>query len=162
MEQAAQYRKAFVGQVMKSEEKRVVIVSGAPGSGKTYYVKSHLQPGDLALDFDYLTAALALDDRLYGDREPQLHVALAAREAIFDTISKREGNWNTAYIITARKEPARVQELADRLGGEIVRMSATLEECRENIRNDPRRAERIDRYFQLAEEWYQQNGTAQQ
>ena len=162
MEHTTPYRKTFAGQVIKSEGKRVLIVSGAPGSGKTYYVKSHLQPGDLALDFDYLTAALALDDRLYGDREPQLHVALAAREAIFDTIAKREGDWNTAYIITARKDPARVQELADRLGGEIVHMSATLQQCKERIRNDPRRVERIDRYCQLAEEWYQQNETAQQ
>ena len=80
----------------------------------------------------------------------------------FDAIAKREGDWNTAYIITARKDPVRVQELADRLGGEIVRMSATLEQCKERIRNDPRRAERIDRYCQLAEEWYQQNEPAQQ
>lgn len=162
MEQTVLYRKTFTGQVMKSEKKRVLIVSGAPGSGKTHYVKAHLQPGDIALDFDYLTAALALDDRLYGDREPQLHVALAAREAIFDTISKREGSWNTAYIITARKDPARVQELADRLGGEIVRMSTTLERCKEQIRNDPRRADRVDRYCQLAEEWYQNDEPAQQ
>ena len=160
MEHPTLYRKTFTGQVTAANEKRVVVVNGAPGSGKTHYVKSHLQPGDLALDFDYLTAALALDDRLYGDREPQLHVALAAREAIFDAVSKREGDWKTAYIITARKDPARVRELADRLGGEIVRMSATLEQCKEHIRNDPRRAERIDRYCQLAEEWYQQNETA--
>lgn len=160
MEQTALYRKTFTGQVMKSEGKRVLIVSGAPGSGKTHYVKAHLQPGDIALDFDYLTAALALDDRLYGDREPQLHVALAAREAIFEAIAKRDGSWNTAYIITARKEPARVQELADQLGAEVIHMNATLEECWEHIRSDPRRADRCDLYCRLAEEWYQQNETA--
>ena len=75
------------------DTKRVFVVNGSPGSGKSTYVKSKIKQGDIALDFDKLTAALALDDELYGDRKPQLDVALAAREAIFEQIQYRRGDW---------------------------------------------------------------------
>lgn len=148
------YTKRFQGYVEKQAEKRVIVVSGAPGSGKSTFVKSKIRQGDIALDFDALTAALALDDKLYGNRKPQLDVALAAREAIFTEIQNRRGDWKTAYVITARKEPERVQELCDRLGAELIRMEATAEECRERIRNDARRDGFTDVYLALVDEWF--------
>ena len=148
------YTKRFQGYVEKQAEKRVIVVSGAPGSGKSTFVKSKIRQGDIALDFDTLTAALALDDKLYGNRKPQLDVALAAREAIFTEIQNRRGDWKTAYVITARKEPERVQELCDRLGAELIRMEATAEECRERIRNDARRDGFTDVYLALVDEWF--------
>lgn len=146
--------KHFQGYVEKQAEKRVIVVSGAPGSGKSTFVKSKIRQGDIVLDFDALTAALALDDKLYGNRKPQLDVALAAREAIFTEIQNRRGDWKTAYVITARKEPERVQELCDRLGAELIRMEATAEECRERIRNDARRDGFTDVYLALVDEWF--------
>lgn len=93
------------------DTKRVFVINGSPGSGKSTYVKSKIKQGDIALDFDKLTAALALDDALYGDRKPQLDVALAAREAIFEQIQYRLGDWQNAYVITASNDPKKVERL---------------------------------------------------
>lgn len=134
--------------------KRVVVVNGAPGSGKTYFVKRHIQPQDIALDLDYITAALALDDKLYGDRTPQLDVALAAREAIFEQIQYRRGDWQNAYVITASNDPKKVERLCSRLDAELITMNATAEECKERIRNDSRRDGYTDKYLALVDEWY--------
>ena len=38
------------------DKKRVFVVNGSPSSGKTTFVKSKIRQGDIALDFDKLTA----------------------------------------------------------------------------------------------------------
>lgn len=136
-------------------QKRVIVVNGAPGSGKTHFVKRHIQSNDIALDLDYITAALALDEKLYGDRKPQLDVALAIREALFTEVEARRGAWETAYIITAEKDRRKVQALADRLDAELVTIDTTPEQCRAHIRSDARREGYTERYLHLVDEWYE-------
>ncbi len=147
------YLKKTLGEVIKSS-KQVFVVSGAPGSGKTTFVKSKIRQGDIALDFDTLTAALALDNNLYGDRKPQLDAALAAREAIIQVIENRKGDWNNAFVITASKDKHKVKSLCERLRAELITMETPLEECKERIRNDPRRSGYTDIYLELADKWF--------
>ena len=68
------------------DTKRVFVINGSPGSGKTTFVKSKIKQRDIALDFDKLTAAIALDDELYGDRKPQL------RELVSGLCLRRSGH----------------------------------------------------------------------
>ena len=42
----------------KKPTRKVFLINGAPGSGKTTYVQSRRQPGDLVLDLDYICSAL--------------------------------------------------------------------------------------------------------
>lgn len=134
--------------------KRVFVINGAPGSGKTRYVKSLITSKDIVLDFDYLTAALSLDEKLYGDRKPQLDAALAAQEAILQVIEKRKGDWNKAFVVTASGDKEKVRKLCQRLNAELITMKATLEECKEHIRNDSRRNGYTDLYLDLADKWF--------
>ena len=148
------YRMMLREMFPEHDTKRVFVVNGSPGSGKTTFVKSKIKQGDIALDFDKLTAALALDDALYGNRKPQLDVALAAREAIFEEIQYRRGDWKNAYVITASNDPEKVRRLCSRLDAELITMNATAEECKERIRNDSRRDGYTDKYLALVDEWY--------
>lgn len=148
------YRKMLRNLFPENDAKRVFVVNGSPGSGKTTFVKSKIRQGDIALDFDKLTAALALDDALYGDRRPQLDVALAAREAIIHEIECRRGDWKNAYVITASSSSEKVRQLCERLNAELITMNATAEECKERIRNDSRRTGFTDKYLALVDEWY--------
>ena len=148
------YRQMMNSKGQDSREKRVLVVNGSPGSGKTHYVRERIGKSDIVLDFDYITAALAMDDKLYGEREPQLDVALAARETIINEIAARRGSWETAYIITAEKNQQKVQALVDRLIAELVTINTTPEQCKENIRNDKRRSGFIDRYISLVDSWF--------
>lgn len=149
------YRQMMRSVGQDNSGKRVIVVSGSPGSGKTHYVRENIGKNDIALDFDYLTAALSMDDTLYGERESQLDVAFAARDAVFSEVEARRGNWKTAYIITAEKNPQKVQALVDRLRAELVTIEATPEQCKENIRNDERRKDVADRFISLVDDWFQ-------
>lgn len=137
-------------------DKKVFLVTGAPGSGKTHYVKSKIKPDDIALDLDYLTSALALDDNLYGDRKPQLDVALAVRETILTQVENRNGKWNNAYIITTEKNVHKVNTLARRLNAEVIKMQTTETECIDRIRRDTRRKHVSDLHSALVREWFKE------
>jgi predicted kinase len=138
----------------KESNQKVFVINGAPGSGKTHYVKSKIKQGDIALDLDYLSAALSLDDNLYSDRKSQLDIALALRDTIINKVENREGKWENAYIITAEKSKEKVNALAKKLGAEIVTMNATQAECISNILNDGRRKDVADLHTKLAEDWF--------
>jgi AAA domain len=59
----------------------VRIVTGAPCSGKSTYIREHAKPGDVVIDLDRLALALSIDGTPHHDYPAHLrHVALGARE----------------------------------------------------------------------------------
>lgn len=140
------------------KEKKVYIVHGAPGSGKTTYVQEHRSADDLVVDMDYLCAALNASDALYEDHESVLGLALKIRECIFGEIESRAGKWENAWVITASADQHEVSNLARRLRGEVVPMNVSRERCIQNIVNDPRRFGCADRFVSLANKWYEKKG----
>ena len=150
-----EYR-SMLRQIFGSDDKhKVYVVNGAPASGKTSYVLSKRQPGDLVLDLDMICAALGGTDKLYEDHKPYLDVALAVRDVVFDKIENREGKWRNAYVITASSDRNYVRNLADRLGGEIVSMNTTKEQCIEHARHDERRQANLNEHLTLIEKWFE-------
>lgn len=136
---------------------KVFIVNGAPASGKTAYVREHRKNGDLVFDLDHICAALGGTDKLYEDHKPYLDTALAVRDVVFDKIENREGKWRNAYVITASSDRNYVRNLADRLGGEIVSMNATKEQCIEHAKHDERRQANLNEHLTLIDEWFSGN-----
>lgn len=135
------------------DNKKVYIVSGAPGSGKTTYVSENKGKGDLVLDLDSLTAALQGEVTAHPDYETVFDAVLAAREAVYSVIETRRGNWRQAFVITSNPKSQNVRELANRLRGEIVEMAADKTECIRRIESDasrtnPERDKRlVEQYF---------------
>ena len=136
-----------------TDSRRVYIIDGAPGSGKTTYVKNHKQPGDLVVDLDLLAGALQGDISAHPDYAAVMDPVLAAREAIYKTISDRTGTWNNAYVISSSPSQMHIKKLADQLGGTVVTMATNLEQCISQIENDPARRNK-ERDAKLAREWY--------
>ena len=137
------------------KEKPVYLICGAPGSGKSTWVRQNAGKNDLILDLDDICAALS-GHGAHEDHRSVLRAALAAREAILDHIRDREGGWERAYVITTANRPDALS-LAQRLSAQIVKMQAAPEQIREQIYGDATRAGREDYYIGLAEQWLQAN-----
>ena len=136
-----------------SDDKSVFVVSGAPGSGKSTYVREHRQRGDLVLDLDMIAAALQGESSSHPDYEPVMDALMAAREAVYQVIESRNGKWSRAFVITSSPDSAKVSSLARRLDGEIVKMKATQNECISRIRADPTRSA-TERDVALVDKWF--------
>lgn len=137
----------------KGTARQVYIVHGAPGSGKTTWVKEHKAENDLVVDMDYLCAALNGSENIYQEHKPFLDEALRIRELLYDSIAEKKGAWNRAYVITATRSKSELNQLADRLQAEIVHMPASKETCIERIKQDERRGPRVADFIKMAEEW---------
>lgn len=114
---------------------KVIIIYGAPASGKTTYVHNHLTNNDIVYDFDDLMQSLS--------GLPYQH----ANEHLFDYIMdirsliikrlRTETKINKAYIITTFLSQSLTNELVG-LDVEYVKMNATIEECLLRIDNSNR------------------------
>ncbi len=135
------------------DDGRVIVVSGAPGSGKTHYVKENKTDNDLVIDMDYLCAALNASDGIYGNHNPVLGVACEVRDFLYDTVSERKGEWDKCYIVTASKDKEEVDRITQRLRGTNVAMTTDLNQCLKNIDSDARRTDK-ETFRQLAENWF--------
>lgn len=135
-------------------KKKVYIVSGAPGAGKTTYVHNHKTNNDLVVDMDYICAALNATSSLYQNHEPVLSVALQLQELLYQVIENREGKWENAWVITATSNQRAVKQLARRLEGEIIPLETPLNQCIRNIQSDSRRNGSKERMINLAQKWF--------
>ena len=60
----------------------MIVVTGAPCSGKPTYIREHAQPGDIIIDLDRIALALTTDGTPHHQYGPHVrHTARAARTA---------------------------------------------------------------------------------
>lgn len=133
--------------------KKVFVVSGAPGSGKSTYVQKTRNADDLVVDMDLIAAALKGTPEWHPQYRPVMDAALSAREAIYSTIERRKGEWKTAFVITSSPDASRVAALAKRLNAEIVEMDTQKDECVKRILEDDSRND-AKKDVALVEAWF--------
>lgn len=135
---------------------KVFVIVGAPGSGKTTYVKEHRRTGDLVLDLDTLAAALQGSSEPHPDYSPVMNEVLVAREAVYSSIEERAGNWARAFVITSSPDMKSVNKLVGRLGAEVVKMKTTKQSCIDRVKDDTTRQNK-EKDVRLIEEWFNLN-----
>lgn len=131
---------------------RVHIVWGAPGSGKTTYVRKHIQPGDIVIDLDLIGRALSLADKTNVPRNVE-RIAYDIRDYLYSQISQRKLDAKQVWVVAGLPKRQQRHELASRLGADLIFIEATFTECYAHIRHDN---ERNDKALQLAiiEKWF--------
>lgn len=131
---------------------RVRIVWGAPGSGKTSYVRQHIQPGDVVIDLDLIGRALSMADKTDVPRNVE-RIAYDIRDFLYSKIEHRELDAKQVWIIAGLPKREQRHELAKRLNADLVFIEATFQECYTRSLHDQ---ERKDKALQLAiiEKWF--------
>lgn len=137
--------------------KKVYLVTGAPGSGKTTYVKQVASKKDLVFDLDSINTALG--GEMHGNNLNVLPVALSMRQAAIEAITNGSGEWENAYFISAASDRKAIDSLCKQLNATEIQMDATPEQCRERIYKDTTRINKAE-HINLVDRWFANNGNS--
>lgn len=141
----------------------VIIVQGAPCSGKTTYCKENMTEKDVVYDADALSNALR-----YGtehDRQEYLYPLVAHlryQYVYFIEHEMQAPEIETFYFITTTLESKDAARLIA-YGAEIIQIQATKEECLSNLQKDDSRKDK-EYWTQVINDWFdaQENQSVQE
>lgn len=120
-----------VGSTINQIERKVYIITGASCSGKTTFVREHIQEGDIVLDIDDLWETISGQPR-YIKPQSVKPIVFNMRLAIKEQIARGTGSWRNAYIIESLPLATDRKREAERYKAhnvEIITMEASREEC---------------------------------
>lgn len=127
----------------------VYLIYGSPCSGKSTYIKEHMQDGDLVCDVDLIYQAISNRDS--HDADLYVHeVALQLKDNLLDIIRDRQGGWKNAYVVSIANTKEKVEQARERVkADECIYIDTPFETCMERAKERPF-------YFQLLiQEWFE-------
>ncbi|MFA5305890.1 MAG: ATP-binding protein [Candidatus Babeliales bacterium] len=133
--------------------KDVIIVGGAPASGKSTYIKQHIKAGDMIWDYDEIIKALT-GQELYNRPSWSMDAALAIRDTLYKFIEESTKVKKAWIIASAPKREQRIT-LRQRFSAEVIVMDPGIEVCLERIKQDARRPDK-DMWNEAIKQWYQE------
>lgn len=123
----------YTNPLIADQKNRIFIVTGAPGTGKTTWVKERRKQGDVVVDLDYILAALRLDDDIHHeDSRDVLSAGLAVKEFLINGIATGNITYSRAFIVTTRG----ADRIKDMTGGTVIQLDADPLEITRRIMND--------------------------
>lgn len=114
------------------KRKEIFLVYGSPLSGKTTYVNSVREPGDLIIDIDNIWECVSGCDRYI--KPPRLNsVVFGMRDYLMDCVKVRRGKWNNCYIVGGFPLISERERLCKTLGAREIYIESTKEECLQRL-----------------------------
>lgn len=120
-------------------ERKVYIVTGAPCSGKSTWVKERIQEGDILLNIDDIWEMVSGMPR-YTKPNNLRAVVFNIRNTMREQIAKGIGGWRNAYVIESlpiATDRAREAERYKAHNVEVVTMDISKEECLHRLHTQP-------------------------
>lgn len=140
------------GQTYDDIKKKVTLVCGPPGAGKTHYVKQKMRYGDLILDLDRLFVALSGCEK-YDKPSMILPYALTAFDAVVSQLSQQVEQHRAWVLTTAPRAEDRARLKAS-LNAEVVLLDVDINTCLKRIKEDPLRSARADQWEEIIRKWW--------
>jgi len=114
--------------VAEVSTRKVYVIAGPPLAGKTTYALENMERGDLLVDLDYIFSAIS-GLPMHDKPAPLLRTAFDVRDALYDHIEQRRGDWSRAWVIATLPEKQAREELVKRLRAELILLVPSKEEC---------------------------------
>lgn len=138
---------------IKTYQRKVYYVYGAPCSGKSTFVRENMQAGDLVLDIDRLWSALSGQPAYIKPNELK-PIVFNARNAVLDGIKTRAGNWQTAWVIEGGALIGDRMRRIETLGAEDIFVDTPKETCLARLASDENRRAVQHQWAEYIEQWF--------
>jgi predicted kinase len=139
-----------------TEKKRVTLVCGPPGAGKTSYVRDRMRPmSDMVLDLDRLYEALSGLGK-YSKPDSLLPYVKTAYDAVVSQLSNGVGDLRHAWVISCAPSRTLRERLTASLRAEVVILDTPYDVCMRRISKDPSRSAQAPLWEALVEKWWKQ------
>lgn len=115
-------------------KKEIYLVYGAPLSGKTTYVKSVMNEGDLIVDIDNIWECLSGCER-YVKPGKLNAVIFGTRDLLLEMIKMRVGKWDNAYIVGGYPLISERERLSKALGAREIYIECEREESLKRLKS---------------------------
>lgn len=128
----------------------ITIVCGPPGAGKSTYVKSKMREGrELVADIDNIFQAITLLAP-YDKPASLVKSAYAVYDAVINEIVKNR----RGFVILGGAKRNRREAMRRRVGGQVVIIEASQNDCMRHILADKRRSKNIELWKPLIAQWH--------
>lgn len=128
--------------------RHIYLVYGAPGAGKSDFVKRVAGVHDLVLDLDNIYQCISINNRYENSRRLSKNVFMI-RDLMLDMIKTRNGRFNNAYIVGGYPMVAERERIVNTIGAEEIFINKTIDECLMNVQSRP------ERYKKYVQEWFE-------
>lgn len=124
-------------------------VTGAPGAGKSTYVKEHCGENDIIFDYDDFACALTGKEPHSELTDGQAH---AVNKLRYDVIRACDDSIETLWMIASKPSEQLIEALGEDC--EYINLDVTEDEAKERIDNDDSRTDKdsehkkVDRFFE--------------
>jgi hypothetical protein len=112
--------------------RQVYLVYGSPLSGKSSYVESVLEAGDLVIDLDSIWECVSGQPR-YVKPNRLKSVVFSVRDNLLESVKYRRGKWSNCYVIGGYPYEADRERLLDMLGAKPIHIDTSKQICLERL-----------------------------
>lgn len=144
----------FGGRI-KTWQRKVYYVYGAPCSGKSTFVRENMQRGDLVCDIDRLWQAVSGQPAYVKPNELK-QIVFNVRNSLLDGIKTRAGNWQTAWVIEGGALIGDRMRRIETLGAESIFIDTPKEVCLERLASDDSRQTVQAEWGGYIEQWFRE------
>lgn len=110
------------------KNQKVFIVYGSPLSGKTTYVKEHMQKGDLVIDIDNIWECVSGCNRYEKPRELD-DIVIHTYNELIKNVKERKGAWKNAYVILSEPSIRFIEKTKNNLNATLIHIDTDKETC---------------------------------
>ena len=134
------------------QKQEVYLVYGSPLSGKSTYVDTVAERGDLIIDIDLIWQAVSGGQKYI--KPPSLNsVVFGIRDYLLESVRIRRGKWNNAYIIGGYPLISERERLCRQMGAREIYIESTQQECLSRLQDEPDRDK--DEWIRYINAWWE-------